>query len=206
MVTCSYCKKVGHHITKCNVVKCLKCRKIGHHHSSCSFTGLPLLDYSSSKSITLSKCDYCGIPGHHILHCHRQQYQKYLDAGALEDFYLFIMTWSERRLLWIKDAKSIISLLPSDIIRKIDDTILDFGPLADFKEMLLSLKHAETHGSGLTIIMKTFFKIPGNYFTHSDPQILYTCIGHITFTQKHLAVLSKHKLSYKYTTYHSNGN
>ena len=204
MVTCSYCKKEGHHITDCKIIRCLTCKKIGHHHSKCK-----------QRNKSLARCDCCGKPGHHILQCLRNQYQQHLREGKLLDFYKFIMSWKERRLLWIKDDNSLFGILPLDIIRKIDDEILAFHPFHDLIEMSKTISGSGFggYGSKLTVINRTFFDIPKEVLEDTfylylgpDQSIIFVMSGHIQFTPKQLSVLSKYKLSHKHIYNYPSGN
>lgn len=206
MSTCSYCKKEGHHITKCRNVRCLTCKKVGHHHSKCRTVLIP-------KNLT--RCNYCGKPGHNILQCLRQQYQQYVKEDNLIDFYTFIMTWKERRLLWIEDKKSMFGLLPLDIIRKIDDMILDYPPFYDLIEMSKTIK-ADKHQSGyrckLTLISESYMIIPkylvgeAIFLYTVNEDYLFVISGHIKFTPKQLLVLNKYGLKYQHILNYPRGN
>jgi hypothetical protein len=139
------------------------------------------------------------------------EYVYYARADKLYEYYKYIFSWSTRRLLWIKDDKSLIGSLPVDIIRYIDDIILKSGPLPDLINLFNSISspsHGIFHkGCELTLVSQTKLFIPRNMLKGtkhltSGGKYLFSIVGHIKFTNEQLEILKKYYLKYTYTHKH----
>ena len=198
------------------MVYCTYCRKQGHHTSKC-WSKHKKKDFYREKQ----RCSYCREQGHVTTKCRLAEYHKYSREQKYESYYMDTIEWKRRRLLYIgsKNDLSLISILPMDIIKCIDK-YLKVDPFQDLISIIKQYRTPDIVGSlrgssytgNFTIIQCKRMKLPKSYFdrllcSSQNPDYLFVIKGHIDFSPYELKIIKYYQLRIsRVTTSHAGPN